>query len=55
MSLFLKLLKIYMVSPKKLALGKYLEIATHGFKICILNVKREKLGPNPSRPLIGHP
>ena len=44
-----------MVSPKKSALGKYLEIATHGFKICILNVKREKLGPNPSRPLIGHP
>ena len=40
---------------KKSALGKYLEIATHGFKMCILYVKRDKLGPNPSRPLIGHP
>ena len=50
-------MKKYRVSPKKLALGKYLEIATHGFKMCILYVKREKLGPNPSSPLtlIGHP
>ena len=48
----------YTGCPKiKSALGKYLEIATHGFKMCILYVKREKLGPNPSRPLtlIGHP
>ena len=36
--------------PKiKLALGKHLEIAIHGFKLCILYVRREKLGPNPSR------
>ena len=42
--------------PKiKLALGKRLEIATHGFKIFTLNVKRDKLGPNPSGPLLGHP
>ena len=42
--------------PKiKLALGKHLEIASHGFKMFILYVKRDKLGPNPSRPLIGHP
>ena len=41
--------------PKKLALGKYLEIATHGFKMCIFYVKRDKLGPNPSRLLIVHP
>ena len=30
--------------PKKLALGKHIEIATHGFKMCILYVKRDKLG-----------
>ena len=40
---------------KKLTLGKLLEIPTHGFKMCILNVKRDKLGPNPSKPLLGHP
>ena len=34
---------------KKLALGKLLEIPTHGFKMCILYVKRDKLGPNPSK------
>ena len=37
--------------PKtKLALGKHLEIAIHGFKMCILHVKREKLGSNPLKP-----
>ena len=41
--------------PKKLTLGKHLKIATHGFKMCILYVKKYKLGPNPSRPLKGHP
>ena len=42
--------------PKtKLALGKHLNIATHGFKMCILYFKKDKLGPNPSRPLKGHP
>ena len=40
---------------KKLALGKHLNIATHGFKMCILYFKKDKLGPNPSRPLKGHP
>ena len=40
---------------KKSALGKQIEIATHGFKMCILYVKRDKLGPIPSRPLLGHP
>ena len=47
---------LYTGCPKiKLAFGKHLEISTHGFKMCILYVKRDKLGPNPSRPLIGHP
>ena len=42
--------------PKiKSGLGKPLEIAIHGFKLCILYVKREKFGPNPSRPFLGHP
>ena len=41
--------------PKKSALGKHLNIATHGFKMCILYFKKDKLGPNPSRPLKGHP
>ena len=41
--------------PKtKLALGKHLEIAIHGFKMCILHVKRDKLGPNLSKHLLGH-
>ena len=40
---------------KKSALGKHLKIATHGFMMCILYVKKDKLGPNPSRPLKGHP
>ena len=42
-------------TPTKLALGKHLEFATIGFKMCILNVKKDKLGPNPSEPLLGHP
>ena len=42
--------------PKiKLALGKHLEIATHGFLLCILYVKRDKLGANPLKPLLIHP
>ena len=42
--------------PKiKSALGKHLEVAFHGFKLCILYGKREKLHSNPSRPLLGHP
>ena len=41
--------------PKKSGLEKHLEIATNGFKMCILDVKRDKLGPNPSRPLLGLP
>ena len=40
---------------KKSALGKHLKIASHGFKMFILYVKRDKLGPNPSRPLLSHP
>ena len=40
---------------KKLALRKRVNIATHGFKMCILYFKKDKLGPNPSRPLKGHP
>ena len=36
---------------KKLALGKRVNIATHGFKMCILYFKKDKLGPNPSRTL----
>ena len=30
----------------KSALGKHLEIATHGFKMCKLYVKRDKFGLN---------
>ena len=42
--------------PKiKLALGKHLEVAIHGFKLCFLYGKKEKLGSNPSRPFLGHP
>ena len=42
--------------PKKnLALGKHLKIATNGFNMYIFYVKKGKLGPNPSRPLKGHP
>ena len=34
--------------PKtKLALGKHLNIATHGFKMCILYLKKDKLCHNP--------
>ena len=41
--------------PKiKLALGKQLEIAIHGFKMSILHVKRDELGPNPLKALHGH-
>ena len=40
---------------KKSALGKHLDIATHGFKMCILYFEKDNLGPNPSRPLKGHP
>ena len=47
---------LYTGCPKiKLALGKHLEVAIHGFKLCILYGKREKLGSNPSRPFLGHP
>ena len=42
--------------PKiKSALGKHLEVAIHGFKLCILYGKREKFGSNPSRPFLGPP
>ena len=42
--------------PKiKLALANHLEIAIHGFKMCILHVKGDELNSNPSRPLLGHP
>ena len=42
---------IYTRCPKKKsALGKHLEISTHGFKMCFLYVKMDKLDPNPSRP-----
>ena len=45
--------------PKiKLTLEKCLETAPHEswlFKMCILNVKRDKLGPNHSGPLLSHP
>ena len=47
--------KMYRVSKKKSALGKHLDIATHGFKMCILYFEKDKLGSNPSRPLKGHP
>ena len=51
----LKMPSIYTGCPKiKLAFGKRLEIATHGFKMCILNIKRDKLGPNPLGHLLGH-
>ena len=40
---------------KKSALGKHLEVAIRGFKLCILYGKREKLGSNPSRPFLGPP
>ena len=40
---------------KKSALGKHLKMATHGFKMCILCVTKDRMGPNPSRPLKGHP
>ena len=37
---------LYTGCPKiKLALGKCLEIATHGSKMCNLNVERDKLEP----------
>ena len=45
----------YRVSQKKIGFRKHLDIATHGFKMFILHFKKEKLGPNPSRPLKGHP
>ena len=41
--------------PKiKLTLGKHLEIATNGFKMCKLYVKRDKLGLNLLESLPGY-
>ena len=46
----------YTGCPKiKSALGKCLEVAIYGFKLCILYAKREKLDSKPSKPFLGHP
>ena len=47
--------KVHGVLEKKSALGKHFEIATHSFKMCILYVKRDKLGLDHSGSLPGHP
>ena len=42
--------------PKiKLALGKHLELALHGFQIGISNSKNDLLCHDHSGPLLGHP
>ena len=45
-----------MVSPKKSALGKYLELALYGFQMIPFYSKEDFLGhDDPSGPLLGHP
>ena len=45
----------YTGCPKiKLALWNHPELASHGFQMGIFNPKKDLLGHEPSRPLLGH-